>query len=194
MSGRARLLYRVPAGAKLAGLLVFALLTVLVTHVVVTVCLLLAVLVAHLCGGPGRAETWRVLRGFAIVAVLIVAVQAWQHDLQRAVVVAGGLLAVVLAANLVTATTALDAVVDVVVTLVRPFRRWGADPERVALAFSLVIRAVPATMELAAQTRDAARARGLHRQPRAYLTPLVLRTVAGARATGEALHARGLTD
>ncbi|ROR72150.1 energy-coupling factor transporter transmembrane component T family protein [Bogoriella caseilytica] len=189
-----RLLHRLPAGVKLAGLLVFALLTVLVAHVVVTAGLLVAVLAASLWAGPGCAETWRVLRGFAIIALLVFGVQAWQHDLERAVVVAGGLLAVVLAANLVTATTPMDAIVDVVVWLVRPFRRWGADPERVALAFSLVIRAVPATMELAAQTRDAALARGLHRQPRAYLTPLVLRTVAGARATGEALHARGLTD
>lgn len=194
MSKRAGLLYRAPAGVKLAGLLVFALLTVLTADLLLTVGLLAAVLGAHLVAGPGRSETWRLLRGFAVVALLIFAVQAWQQDLERAVVVAGGLVAVVVAANLVTSTTPMDAVVDVVVMLVRPFRRWGADPERVALAFSLVIRAVPATMELASQTRDAARARGLHRQPRAYLTPLVLRTVAGARATGEALHARGLTD
>ena len=43
-------------------------------------------------------------------------------------------------------------------------------------------------------TRDAARARGLERNPRAYLTPLVIRVVAHARATGDALHARGIGD
>ena len=64
----------------------------------------------------------------------------------------------------------------------------------VALAFSLMIRSIPLILELAAETRDAARARGLERSPRAYLTPLVLRVVAHARATGDALHARGLGD
>ena len=40
----------------------------------------------------------------------------------------------------------------------------------------------------------AARARGLDRNLRAYATPLVLRMVAHARHTGEALQARGLGD
>ena len=67
-------------------------------------------------------------------------------------------------------------------------------PESVALAFSLMLRAAPGTLELAGETRDAARARGLERSPRARLVPLVLRVVARARASGEALHARGVTD
>ena len=44
------------------------------------------------------------------------------------------------------------------------------------------------------QTGDAARARGLERDPRARLVPLVVRSVAHARATGEALDARGIGD
>ena len=57
-----------------------------------------------------------------------------------------------------------------------------------------MIRAVPTTLDLARQTRDAARARGLERDPRARLVPLVIRSVAHARATGEALDARGVGD
>ena len=41
---------------------------------------------------------------------------------------------------------------------------------------------------------EAARARGLGRHPRAYLTPFVIRVVARAHETGDALHARGITD
>ncbi|RYE75981.1 MAG: energy-coupling factor transporter transmembrane protein EcfT, partial [Myxococcales bacterium] len=53
---------------------------------------------------------------------------------------------------------------------------------------------IPRTIAIAEETRDAARARGLQRSPRARLIPMVLRVVAHARATGDALHARGLGD
>ena len=82
---------------------------------------------------------------------------------------------------------------------------WGAQPgtkdgtvnftaDRVALAISIALRAVPATAEVATETRDAARARGLERNPRAILTPFVVRVVRDARLRGEALHARGVGD
>jgi biotin transport system permease protein len=63
----------------------------------------------------------------------------------------------------------------------------------VALAFGLAIQALPATVALAIETRDAARARGV-RHPRAFLTPFVIRVVARAHETGDALHARGIGD
>ena len=75
----------------------------------------------------------------------------------------------------------------------RPFRRL-VDPERVALTITLAIGALPGTVALALETRDAARARGLSRHPRAYLTPFVIRVVARAHETGDALQARGLGD
>ena len=62
------------------------------------------------------------------------------------------------------------------------------------MAFALVLAALPRMLDLAQETRSAARARGLERSPRAYATPLVLRAVAQARDIGAALHARGLGD
>lgn len=84
--------------------------------------------------------------------------------------------------------------IDAITRWLQPFRRFGVRPDLVALAFSLMIRGIPLTLQVAAETRDAARARGLERNPRAYLTPLVIRVVAHARATGDALHARGIGD
>jgi biotin transport system permease protein len=80
---------------------------------------------------------------------------------------------------------------DTITWALGPLRRLGAKPERVALAFSLVIRAIPTILGVARETQSAARARGLERDPRARLMPLVLRTVAHAQLTGEALSARG---
>ncbi len=76
----------------------------------------------------------------------------------------------------------------------RPLRPLGVDPQAGALAFSLMLRAIPSTILLAEESRHAALARGLERSPRALLVPFVIRTVARARDTGDALHARGIGD
>ena len=106
----------------------------------------------------------------------------------------GDLLTLVLLATVLTVTTPVDEILDAVTRALRPLRRLGVDADQVALAFALMIRAIPTTVEIADQTRDAALARGLQRDPRARLTPLVIRVVAHARATGDALHARGIGD
>lgn len=187
-------LHRLPAGAKLLGLLVAGTVTVLLRGPVpALVGLAVALLVL---GSSGASWRWtlRGLRGLAVVIVLLGAFHAWQNGWERAVEVVADLLALVLAATAVTTTTPVDEVMDAVVRALRPLRRVGVDPEQVGLAFSLMLRAIPQTLTVAGETRDAALSRGLERDPRARLTPLVLRTVAHARATGDALHARGVGD
>ena len=126
--------------------------------------------------------------------VALAAYHLWQGDWRRAVEQVSDLLALILLATALTATTPVAEVLDVITRALWPFRRFGVNPARVALAFSLVLRSVPLLMTIASETRDAARARGLERSPRAWLTPLVIRSVAQARDTGDALHARGLGD
>ena len=134
------------------------------------------------------------LRAVLLVVAMLIAYHLWRTDWQTAVEQGCDLLALVLLATVVTVTTPVEEVVDVITGALEPFRRWGVSPEKVALAFSLVIRSVPLIMGLAEETLDAARARGLERNPRTWLTPLVIRTVSHARHTGDALHARGIGD
>ncbi len=187
-------LHRLPAGAKLlavlaAGVAVAVVRGPLWSLVFVTVA---AALLAW--SGVGWRTMWRSLRGLLVVLVLLGAWHAWQNDWPRAIEAVGDLLALVLLATVVTTTTPIDAMVEAMTRALRPFERLGVNPEAVALAFSMMLRAVPATAEIAEETRQAALARGLERSPRARLTPLVIRVVARARMTGEALHARGVTD
>ncbi len=112
----------------------------------------------------------------------------------RAFVIVGGITACLLAARILTLTTPTQALLDGVVRLVRPLRVVGADPERFALALSLMLRSIPYLAGLFVDVREAARARGLGRSPRVAVTPLVIGAVAYAHRTGEALAARGLGD
>lgn len=188
------LLHRLPAGPKLGLLAVFGIATVAVPGPWPAVGLLaLAVVLAAWAGMPLRS-TARSLRPLLLVVVVVTAFQVWQQGWPTAIHVVAGLVASVLAALVFTATTAVDEMLDAITRGMGPFRRFGVNPERFALAFSLVLRAIPGIMEIAHETRAAAKSRGLERSPRALLVPMAIRTVAQAYETGAALHARGIGD
>lgn len=187
-------LHRLRPGAKLLGLFVFATLVVTLRGTPATAALLGAAVILALMAGLRGRDFWRVLRGFILIAIPLFAFQAWQHGWERGFEVVGDLFALILAASAVTASTAIDDMLDTVTWALQPLRPLGVHPERVAFAFSLVIRAVPSILEVARETQAAARARGLERSPRARLVPLVLRSVAQAQLTGEAMTARGVGD
>ncbi len=190
----ATFLHRMPAGAKLLAMAAISVVTVVFRSPVTSVGLLAVVIVLLAVARVRLALLLRTLRGLLVVMTLITAYQVWQQGWAHAVTVVGALVGLILLATVLTVTTSVDEMLDTVTRAVAPFRRFGVDPDMVALAFSLMIRGIPTTIELASETRQAAMARGLERNPRALVTPMVLRTVAHARATGEALHARGVGD
>jgi len=188
------LLHRIPAGPKL-GLV--ALWSVVVVGTkgwqAALVCLVVAIVVAGWARLDPR-RTLRSLRGLLIMLAIVSAFQVWQRGWEVAVSVSGDLLALFLVGLAFTATTPVDGVLNAVERGLGPLRPLGVRPERVALAFSLMLAALPHLIDIAAETRAAAKARGLERSPRALLTPFAIRTVAHALETGDALHARGLGD
>lgn len=187
-------LHRLPAGPKLLGLLVAGVAVVVLRGPGTATAALAVAVVVLLTSGAPLGATLRGLRGLLVMALLLGAFHVWQNGWPRAVEVVADLLALVVLATVVTVTTPVDEILDAVVRALRPLRRVGVDPETVGLAFSLMLRAIPQTMAIAGETRDAALSRGLERDPRARLVPFVLRTVGHARATGDALHARGIGD
>ena len=188
------LLHRLPVGTKLLGLAVLSLAIVLVrsmpaSWVFLAIALGLALLARVRVGTLARAA-----RMVLLMAAFVGALQWWWYGRDKAVETFVDLVALSLAAVVVSATTPVNAMLDAFIRWIGPLRRVGVDPERVALAIGLAIQALPGTVALALETRDAARARGLGRHPRAYLTPFVIRVVARAHETGDALHARGVGD
>ena len=187
-------LHRTPAGAKLASL---ALLGAAVVVVRGPASALAALGLAVAAAAVGRLPVVRTLRTLAVVALtaaLLGAYQWWARDWGAAVEVALDLVALVLAACVVTATTRADALLDVVTRLARPLRHVGLRPELVALATGMMLRSVPVLVTSTVEARDAARARGLGRSPRAVLVPATVRMVGHGLRTGEALAARGVVD
>ncbi len=187
-------LHRAPAGLLLAALLLgTTALVVARSPVAVLVAAALTALGYALAAIPASVALRQVwpLRWFVVA---LVPLQWWTGGWRQVVVVVGTMLVTVAAAALVTLTTRVSDMLDVCVQLLHPTRRVGVDPERVGLALALTVRAVPVLADTFAQARDARRARGLERSPRALLVPLVLRTLRHADRLGEALAARGVDD
>lgn len=126
--------------------------------------------------------------------VLLGAFQAWTAGPVTALVVTGNIALCVVAARLLTLTTPLQELMDGLVSLARPLRFAGADPERFGLTLALMLRSIPFLLGSARDVRESAMARGLERNPRALTVPVVIRAVAYARQTGDALAARGLGE
>jgi biotin transport system permease protein len=187
-------LHRLPAGAKLAGLAVGASVLVgLRTPAAVAVGAVVVTALLAAARVPARvalAQLWP-LRW---VLLALVPFQWWAGGWRSAVTVVGSMLVAVAAAAVVTLTTRVSAMLDALATALRPLRPLGVDPQRVALVLALTIRSVPVLAATFGEVRDARRARGLERSPRALLVPLVVRTVRHADRLGEALAARGVDD
>ena len=187
-------LHRLPVGAKVLGLGALSLTIVMVRSMPASWVFLAAALSLALLARVSLPTLARATRVILLFAVFIGALQWWWYGREKAIETLVDLVALALAAIVVTATTPVNAMLDALIRWISPLRRVGVVPERVALTFSLAIQSLPGTVALALETRDAARARGLGRHPRAYLTPFVIRVVARAHETGDALHARGIGD
>ena len=188
------LLHRSGAGVKLLGLLVFS--TVLVAWQSPVTILVGFVLVAGLyaVGGFGARTFLSQVWPLRWIVLLLVPFQCWTAGWQVAVAVVGTLVVAVVGAALISLTTRVTDLLDVIARLLEPARIIGVDPDRVALLLALTIRAIPVIAGTLNEARDARRARGLEHSTQALVTPIVVRTIRHADRVGDALAARGIDD
>lgn len=187
-------LHRLPAGTKLLGLVLVSIASVLSTTELRTGSALVVVVVAYASARIPVREALRLLRPMLFLAVPLAVFHTIVSSWQAAFCLVGTLLGLVMVANLVTLTTRSTDLIDVIVRVLGPLRRFGVAPERVGVLMLLGIRSVPVVIGLAQGIRDAQRARGLTASPRAFAVPLLVGALRHADRTGDALVARGLDD
>ncbi|MCQ4119418.1 energy-coupling factor transporter transmembrane component T family protein [Rhodococcus tibetensis] len=112
----------------------------------------------------------------------------------RAALVCGTLLLSVAAAALLSLTTRVTDMLDAITTAMAPLRRFGVNPDRIALVLAMTIRCIPLMSGIVQRVADARKARGLGFSLRALAVPVVVSTLMTADAMGEALAARGADD
>ncbi|SDL78550.1 Energy-coupling factor transporter transmembrane protein EcfT [Corynebacterium mycetoides] len=187
--------HRASPAAKLAALVAVAVATaVLPTQPWHSVAALVGVVLAYMLA---RIPLGTAVRQTAPVVPLIVLLGAflwWQDGAARALTTSIGLVATLAAANLLTLTTTIEALMNALERSLAPLARVGVPVDNISLAISLTIRLIPLMLSTVNDVLDARKARGAGLSLTAFTTPVVIRSVRRAEAIGEALMARGAAD
>ncbi len=187
-------LHRFPVGAKYLLLLVLTVPVLVVADPTASLVALAVSMVLLLAAQVGVRRAWGLPRALLVLLTVLAGYQLVVGRPDLAVVVTANLVTAVYASRLLTLTTPGPVLIDALVAGLRPLRVVGLDAERVGLAIAIMVRSVPLLLDTFEQVRQAARARGRERNLFALVTPVVVRAVGQAHATGAALAARGLGE
>lgn len=187
-------LHRLPAGVKLASLgLGVGVLFTLEDPRWLTVAAAVVLALYAVARIPPRAA-WAQLRPVLWFAVFLFVVQTLLTDWGSALALVVRLVLAVAVAAVVTLTSKVGAMLDVVERMLGPLRRVGVRPERVGLVLALAIRGVPVVAGVVGTVREAHRARGAGGPPWRLLIPVLVRVLRHADQLADALTARGADD
>lgn len=185
--------HRMAAGTKLAVLAVFTVALFWIRSPGLMALAAGAVAGLYLLGGRGFARHgMQMLRPLWPFVAIVAVWHLWQGAFTEGCVILLRMGAAVAAANLVTMTTRLSAMIEVVERLARPLG-GVLPPRRLAMAIGLVIRFIPVLAERGAQLGLAYRARSARSGGWRLVAPAALAALDDAENVANALRARGGT-
>jgi biotin transport system permease protein len=187
------ILHRLPAGPKMLLLAVAAVaLAALPTVAWAAAVCTGAVLVAYLVSGMGLSVLGRQTWGLRWIIAVTAIGQLIFLGPEPALANTARVTAALLVAVLLPLTTRVDDMLDALERGLGPLRRIGMDAERAALLLTVTITTIPVLARLAAEVREAQRARGVRPSLGAGIVPFVVLSLRHADQLGEALAARGV--
>lgn len=184
-------LHRVPAGLKLAALALFSVALVPVDDWRVLAAALLAIGAVYAGFGRFGVARLRLLRPLLPLLAVIGGVQVLSQGFEAGAVIVMRLLALLLAADLVSMTTTMAALMEVLAPPLRLLRPLGVNPRKMALAVALVMRFVPVLMTRWRAREEAWKARSSRRVPVRLVAAFLADSLQLADRVAEALDARG---
>ncbi|MDF2990379.1 MAG: ABC-type cobalt transport system, permease component CbiQ [Microbacterium sp.] len=190
-------MHRMPAGPKLAFFSLVALLVAALPSAWVAVPIAVGVPVAlYLGAGLGVRAALRELarQGWALRWVVVVTAVGQLMFLgpEPAAVNTARVVAALLVVGLLPLTTRVSTMLDAMERGMSPLRRVGVDPVRAALLLAVTLTMIPVLARLAAEIRDAQRARGLRPSLGRSALPFLIVALRHADDLGDALAARGI--
>ena len=188
-------MHRQPAGAKLLAVLALSI-TVLATQSLIWLLLMLfgAAGAYNALGKKGRQRLFALrfllplILGLGFAQGFIV---GWEAALRATLKI----FVMIMAADLVTATTPTQAILSCVQRLITPLcRRIGRDPRKISLAVALMIRFIPVLVSQWQAQREAWFARSNRKPSLRLLTPFVAQALSRTDQIAESLQARSPTS
>jgi biotin transport system permease protein len=184
-------LHHVPAGVKLAGLALLGLLLLPVSNWQILAGVLAIIAVVYAGFGRAGATRLMLLRPLLPLLVVVGGVQAASGGWHAGAVVTMRLLAMLLLADLVSMTTTISELIEVLAPALRVLGPLGVNPRKMALAVALVLRFVPVLLMRWRAREEAWKARSCRRVPPRLVAAFVADILLLADRVAEALDARG---
>ncbi|MCV9963100.1 energy-coupling factor transporter transmembrane protein EcfT [Pararhizobium sp. BT-229] len=185
-------LHRMSVRIKLALLLVCGLALYAVSSLFILIPVFVIAAIIYFTTGLAFREALSRLKPILFTILILLIATAYFTSLREAAENFFRLMAIVLFAGAVTATTATSAFIDEITRLLQPLDRLGlVRAADVGLAFGLVLRFVPDIFNHYQAIREAHRARGLKVRPLTILAPLIILTLKDADTIAMAIDARG---
>ena len=180
------------AGLKLAALCLSTLVLFSIDSLVIKSAFLAFVITLYALPGPifmryGLLKL-RILWPFILIVFLW---HLWIQELLQGVAIIIRMICAVALANLVTMTTKLSDMIDVVHFLTQPLQRFGLNPRILELSIALVIRMTPILLNKGENLGMAWKARSTRRSSWKIILPFTLIALDDADQVAEALRARG---
>lgn len=180
------------AGFKLAALCLTTLVLFFTNNLLLQGLFLAIVITLYLL--PGKLFLINGLRHLKMIwpfVVLLLLWHGWGGELEQGAIIALRLVSAVALANLVTMTTRLSDMLEVVHFLTKPLREVGLNTRALELAMALVIRMTPTLVVKGRLLAQAWRARSNGKFSWRVILPFTLTTLDDADHVAEALRARG---
>ncbi|KAB1644128.1 energy-coupling factor transporter transmembrane component T family protein [Gulosibacter chungangensis] len=187
------ILHRCPAGLKLALLAILALvISLLGYHWWLLAAAAVVTTLGYLATGFGLGEFWRQIVLLRWLVVIMILPQLIFLGVEPALINTLRVCIVVLLAALITLTTPMAQLLDVIETLLTPLQRFGGSPTKVSLLLSLTITTIPVIASIFGQIREASVARGGPRMSYRMVLPLLVSALQHGDQLADALRARGV--
>ncbi|ODS58987.1 MAG: transporter [Agrobacterium sp. SCN 61-19] len=187
------LLHRIPVKPKLIGLMAFGLALYWVDHPLVLTVALIATGSLYLSTGVGVPEGFRRLKPVLFTIAFLALVNLLLLSPHEALVITLRLVAILLLAAAVTASTTIADFMAAVTDLARPLEQLGLmKAADLGLALGLVLRFVPEIAARYEALKEAHAARGIPVKLSRMLGPLIISTLKDADRIAEAIDARGI--
>ncbi len=184
-----------PAAAKLAGLCVMTMILFFIEDLALQAVFFCCVLVLYALPGSRFLRAGLGPLKLLWPFIVIVAIwHLWTNEIALGAIVILRLVSAVALANLMTMTTRLSDMIDVVRSLTRPLNQLGLKPNVLELAIALVIRLTPVLVQKGTHLSDAWRARSRRKAGWRIILPFTVVALDDADHVAEALRARGGFD
>ncbi|WED23868.1 energy-coupling factor transporter transmembrane protein EcfT [Vibrio sp. JC009] len=184
--------HRWSAGFKLGALCLTTLGLFFVENLVFQSLFLITVIALYALPGAAFFKSgWQHLKILWPFILVVVVWHLWTMEVQLGAIIICRLVSTVALANLVTMTTRLSDMIDVVRLLASPFQRFGLNTRALELSIALVIRMTPVLIAKGTSLSWAWRARSNRRSGWRIILPFTVLALDDADHVAEALRARG---